>query len=211
MAIHIAPIRNTPHTTPPVPARTAATAVNSRASRSVGLPEVTAQRNSRTISTNSAASTPSAAQAPASDDPMANFKALFSGTSSNAPVQSTPTPAPQPAPTAKSAFGSNPWVANPTGVAADGTTYGYNAQYFATPQTASAVAQMLGGTVVQVNEFTNAPGTTFMQQQPNEMVKLKSGALINPGLVAGFYTHGYPQSMVDQMITNEVANVNATT
>ena len=70
---------------------------------------------------------------------------------------------------------------------------------------------MVGGTVVQINAFTNAPGTTFHQQQPNHMVKLPSGGLINPGLVAGFYTHGYPQSMVDQMISNEVANVKANT
>ena len=36
------------------------------------------------------------------------------------------------------------------------------------------------------------------------MVKLSDGRLINPGLVASFYTHGYPQSYVDQMIANEV-------
>ncbi|HEV2447163.1 MAG TPA: hypothetical protein VGS58_14625, partial [Candidatus Sulfopaludibacter sp.] len=114
--------------------------------------------------------------------------------------------APAPAPTAESVFGDNPWLTNPTGLNPDGTTYSFNPQYFATPQTAAMVAQMVGGTVVQSNEMTNAPGSPYMQQQPNQMVQLKDGKLINPGLVAGFYTHGYPQSMVDQMIANEVAN-----
>ena len=118
---------------------------------------------------------------------------------------------PVPAPTAQDVFGPAPWLNNPTGLAPDGTVYNYNSQYFATPQTAAAVAQMLGGTVVAVNEITSAPGSNFQQQQPNQMVRLSSGALINPGLVAGFYTHGYPQSVVDQMIANEVANVNANT
>jgi hypothetical protein len=39
------------------------------------------------------------------------------------------------------------------------------------------------------------------------MVKMPNGSMINPGLVATFYTHGYSQSMVDQMIANEVKNV----
>ena len=37
------------------------------------------------------------------------------------------------------------------------------------------------------------------------MVKLANGALVNPGVIASFYTHGYPQWMVDQMVSNEVA------
>jgi len=65
---------------------------------------------------------------------------------------------------------------------------------------------MVGGTVVQSNELTSSPGSHFMQQQPNQMVRLANGTVINPGLVATFYTHGYPQSMVDQMIANEVGN-----
>jgi hypothetical protein len=64
---------------------------------------------------------------------------------------------------------------------------------------------MVGGTVVQANEM--APNGPLGQDQPNEMVKLPNGGMINPGLVAGFYTHGYSQSMVDQMIANEVKNV----
>jgi len=109
-------------------------------------------------------------------------------------------------PTAQSVFGANPWVTNPTGSGPLGT-YNYNPFYFATPQTAAEVAAMVGGTVVQVNCFGQSPGNPFSQNQPNEMVRLSNGTMLNPGLVASFYTHGYPQSMVDQMVANEVANV----
>jgi len=64
---------------------------------------------------------------------------------------------------------------------------------------------MVGGTVVESNQFTPSGGT-FSQQQPNQMVRLPDGRMINPGLVASFYTHGYPQSYVDMMISSEVKN-----
>jgi hypothetical protein len=64
---------------------------------------------------------------------------------------------------------------------------------------------MVGGTVVQSNQFTGNGGV-FTQQQPNLMVQLPDGHLINPGLVASFYAHGYPQSYVDQLVSNEVDN-----
>jgi hypothetical protein len=52
-----------------------------------------------------------------------------------------------------------------------------------------------------------SPSSPYVQNQPNEMVELSNGTMLNPGLVASFYTHGYPQSMVDRMVANEVANV----
>jgi len=107
------------------------------------------------------------------------------------------------APTAESVFGSNPWVTNPTGMAPDGSSYGYNPMYFASAATAAKVAQMVGGKVVTSNQFTSADGP-FQQQQPNQMVELANGTLINPGLVAGFYTHGYPQSYIDFLVQNEI-------
>ena len=107
------------------------------------------------------------------------------------------------APTAVSVFGANPWITDPTGTAPDGSVYNYNPVYFATASTAAQVAQMVGGTVVASDQIANGGG--FQQQQPNEMVKLANGTLINPGLVASFYTHGYPQSMIDQMIASEAA------
>ncbi len=113
-----------------------------------------------------------------------------------APADDTP-------PTAQSVFGANPWLANPTGTAPDGSSYNYNPLYFATPDTAAQVAQMLGGTVVASDQLAPA-GTPFVQQQPNQMVELANGTLINPGLVASFYTHGYPQSYIDRLLVNEV-------
>ena len=110
-------------------------------------------------------------------------------------------PAQDAAPTAESVFGSNPWIANPTGTAPDGSSYGYNPLYFATAATASEVAQMVGGKVVASDELASAGG--FLQQQPNQMVELANGTLINAGQVAAFYTHGYPQSYIDMLIQNE--------
>jgi hypothetical protein len=64
---------------------------------------------------------------------------------------------------------------------------------------------MMGGTVVAVNAMGGPSGNPFVQNQPNEVVQLSNGAMINPGLVATFYTHGYPQSVVDQLVADQVA------
>ena len=45
-----------------------------------------------------------------------------------------------------------------------------------------------------------AAGGPFAQSQPNLMVQLPNGAQVNAGLVAQIYTHGYPQSTINQMI-----------
>ena len=102
-------------------------------------------------------------------------------------------------------FGPNPWMSNPTGIGPNGVAFNYNQYYFATPQTAATVANMVGGKVVQTNQFTPSGGA-FLQQQPNYMVQLPDGRMINPGLVASFYTHGYPQSYIDMMVACEVKN-----
>lgn len=145
-----------------------------------------------TSSTTSAATT--------GNDAAADFAKLFC--SVQAPDTSTPVVV-NSTPTAQSVFGDNPWVTNPTGVGPAGT-YSFNPMYFATPQTAQKVAQMLGGTVVESNQLVS--GGNFAQQQPNEMVELPNGHTVNAGLVAGFYTHGYPQSYIDQLIASTVSN-----
>ena len=61
--------------------------------------------------------------------------ALAAVAAADAPAQDT-------APTAQSVFGPNPWIANPTGSAPDGSSYNYNPMYFATAATAALVAQM---------------------------------------------------------------------
>ncbi len=165
------------------------------------------------------ATTPASSSSTASDGPTP-FQLLFGGASTNAatPVPQAATAATPAAvvggpvagnpattvPTPESVFGDNPWMANPTGSGL-GQSWGYNPQYFATAQTAQTVANMVGGTVVQAIEM--APNGPLGQDQANEMVKLPNGSMINPGLVATFYTHGYSQSMVDQMIANEVKGV----
>lgn len=106
-------------------------------------------------------------------------------------------------PTPESVFGGSPWLADPVGKNPDGSEFSYNSWYFATPQAAAQVAQMLGGTVVSSNEFT-APGSPFVQQQPNLMVQMPDGGQINAGLVASFYSHGYSQSYIDTLISNEI-------
>ena len=106
------------------------------------------------------------------------------------------------APTAQSLFGANPWSSDAGGNGPDGS-YSYNPYYFATPATAAKVAQMLGGTVVAGDAIT--PSGPFQQNQPNQMVQMPDGRLINAGLVAGFYDHGYTQETVDKMIAAEVS------
>jgi len=153
-----------------------------------------------------------AADAAASATTTASPATAAAASNGSAPASpaSTATPDPNAALTAEQVFGANPWVTNPTGTCPNGQTFGYNPLYFATASTAADVAQMVGGKVVEDNEFTkNTAGDPFVQQQANEMVELPDGALINPGLIASLYTHGYPQWMVNQAISNEVAGAEA--
>jgi hypothetical protein len=106
------------------------------------------------------------------------------------------------APTAQSVFGSQPWLTAPTGNNPDGTQFGYNPIYFATPQTAQQIAAMVGGQVVEQNAI--AANGAMRQQVPNEMIQLSNGRVVNAGLIADFYDHGYPQSYIDMLIQNEI-------
>ena len=106
------------------------------------------------------------------------------------------------APTAQSVFGSQPWLQTPTGSYPDGSQFSYNPLYFATRQTADQIAAMVGGQVVEQNAL--APNGPIRQNTANEMIQLPNGTLVNAGLIAGFYDHGYSQSMVDHMIQDEI-------
>jgi hypothetical protein len=149
-------------------------------------------------------------QVTAENSGASDFRTLFSNPPAPAaapavaPVQ---TLQPAAAPTPESTFGASPWMANPVGKNPDGTLFGYNPWYFATPQAAAQVAQMLGGTVVASNEFT-AAGSPFVQQQPNLMVQMPDGRKINAGLVASFYAHGYPQSYINTLIAAQINGTN---
>ena len=109
------------------------------------------------------------------------------------------------APTAESLFGPNPWISNPGGTGPAGS-YGYNKYYFATPETAAKVAQILGGRVVATNDLT--PYGPFVQNQPNQMVQMPDGRLINAGIIASYYDRGASQQSVDALINGEIGNKN---
>jgi len=157
------------------------------------------RRSSTTKSTTSTTPAASGSTGDGSGDTSAaDFRAIFSG--KPAPVDTTP--APLPPPTAQSVFGANPWIANPGGSAPNGVTYGYNPDYFATRATAEKVAQMVGGKVVETNAIT--PYGPFVQNQPNEMVQLPNGRLLNAGIIASLYNHGYSQQYINTLIANEV-------
>ncbi len=147
---------------------------------------------------------PAAAAAPPTVAPPATVGTIGTVTpwSHSAVVNAPAAPATtsQMAPTAESLFGPSPWVSNAGGTGPNGD-YSYNRCYFATPATAAKVAQMLGGSVVKADAIT--PYGPFRQNQSNLMVQMPNGRLINAGLVAGFYDHGYTQQAVDAMIASE--------
>jgi len=162
----------------------------------------------------SATGTAAASSSTAAASGLSGFDLLFGGSSYNpadppvaaaAPSTSSANAAEAP-PTAQSVFGPNVWMTDPIGLNPDGSTFEYNPFYFATESTAQAVAQMVGGTVITENVFTQPAGDPFVQQQPNYMVQMPNGAVINPGLVASFYTFGFSQSQINTMIAQEVAN-----
>ena len=203
MAIHVTSLKHAiPAASAPI-ARRPTLPTAAVASPGIRRPQASPQPSYKAVA--AAASAPEGSDLPATPPGPTGaqiIQALFPGGGTPGPAVSTAAPAPPP--TAESVFGPNPWLANPTWVDPDGSTYSYNPQYFATSETAAKVAQMMGGTVVETNACISGPSGPFVQQQPNQMVRLASGALINPGLVAGFYTHGYSQSQVDQMIANEI-------
>jgi hypothetical protein len=160
------------------------------------------RRSAATASTDSAASlstAPSTTGASA-DTAVNGFRALFSGKLT--PVAPA-TPAPTLPPTAESVFGANPWITNAGGAGPNGVTYSYNPLYFATPATAAKVAQMVGGKVVPMNALTG-DGGPYIQNQPNQMVQLPNGRMLNAGMIASIYTHGYPQSYINILVSNEI-------
>jgi len=103
-------------------------------------------------------------------------------------------------------FGSPVWqnvsVSGPAG------TFPLNSKYYATQSTADLVKTMVGGTaVVPRDPFAIAKDDVNSASAPMLMVQMADGSLINAGLVADFFSHGYSLSMVKTMIDNEVANV----
>ena len=122
---------------------------------------------------------------------------------------SEPEPAPpatSPVPTAESVFGPNLFLENPVATLPDGRLYPYNPVWFATPETAAKVAQLLGGKVVAQNCFTGENNISC-QLQPNQMVQMPNGGLLNAGLVVNLYMHGYSQSYIDARVQDMITGI----
>jgi hypothetical protein len=107
-----------------------------------------------------------------------------------------------PAPTVESVFGEKPWMDSPAGSGPNGESWSYNPVYFATKQTAEKVAALVGGKVVEKNALT--PYGPLQQGVANQMVELPNGRLINAGLFATLYTHGFNQTTLDRFIQIEI-------
>jgi hypothetical protein len=183
---------------------TAATAGSTASFRAL-LSAKPAATVSETASRNSSSSAASTSAASGSAAASTDWRSLFTGRG----VPAVPDPPSHDAPpTAESVFGPNPWLDNPTGHGPNGIAYSYNPIYFATLATAAKVAQMMGGTVVETYAIT--PFGPFQQQQKNAMVELPDGRLINAGLVASYFSHGWPQSLIDRAIAADVAGTNPT-
>jgi hypothetical protein len=143
-----------------------------------------------------AAAAPSAAQ---TTNVFALVTAPQPAPAAPATTPAAPAPAVETPPTAESVFGQNPWMQSVGGYSNSGGSYSYNSMYFATRETAEKVAQMLGGKVVAQNAMVGDTGP-FYQQQPNYMVQLPNGHLVNAGLTASYFTHGWSQSFIDTML-----------
>jgi len=162
-------------------------------------------------------SAPAASSNAAATDSTSTAAAAQTSANTTAGISSSPvtipgisTTDPNAVLTAQNVFGDSPWILSAGGTGPTGN-FSLNPEYFATEQTADTVAQMVGGTVVAVNQMGSTPADPFSQNVDNEMIQLADGSMINAGLVAGFFTHGYSLSMVQTMIQNEVKNVQAET
>lgn len=204
MAIHIHPMNElATHKTPAVVAPTSPLArhVSQAVSDFEALFSASARQANVSVSAPATASTvtnPVSGSSATSASTSAASASAPASTNSSASASTSPGDGP-----AGPLFGPNPWLTDPTGSGL-GTTTHYSPFYFATEQTAQTVASMVGGTVVSENEMVSS-GTPFVQDQPNLMVQLPNGGLVNPGLIATFFTHNWPTSFVNQQIANEVA------
>jgi hypothetical protein len=94
---------------------------------------------------------------------------------------------------------------SPTGTGPTGS-FDFNSTYFPTQATAQTIADMLGGQVVAQNAILSSPGSPFHQSQPNYMVQLPNGNVINPGFIAQAIATKQPRANIDALIYSEVNN-----
>jgi len=172
-------------------------ASTSTATTSVTKPDFRTLLNKQPVAASTTQTTPATPAVPATS--VHTIGSIMLG----GPVVNPVVNEPVMAPTAESLFGSNPWISDAGGKGPAGS-YSYNKYYFATPETAAKVAQMLGGKVVARNDIT--PFGPFVQNQPNQMVQMPDGRLINAGIIASYFDRGATQQSVDALIKAEVGN-----
>jgi hypothetical protein len=102
-------------------------------------------------------------------------------------------------------LGPTPFMNTPTGTGPTGS-FDFNSTYFPTQATAQTIADMLGGQVVAQNAILSSPGSPFHQSQPNYMVQLPNGNVINPGFIAQAIATKQPRATIDALIYSEVNN-----
>ena len=188
--------------TPPAARRTSDTPVGTGTpASSTDFRTVLNNQSTSAVTTTATASVSAAAVTASAFNAVTKVPAATTSTMA-ATTSTTPANTSVMAPTAQSLFGDNPWCTDAGGTG-PGVSYSYNPYCFASAATAAKVAQMLGGKVVAVDAIT--PYGPFTQNQPNLMVQMPDGKLINAGLIAGLYDHGYSQQTVDQMIAAEVS------
>ena len=172
-------------------------ASTSTATTSVTKPDFRTLLNKQPVAASTTQTTPATPAVPATS--VHTIGSIMLG----GPVVNPVVNEPVMAPTAESLFGSNPWISDAGGKGPAGS-YSYNKYYFATPETAAKVAQMLGGKVVARNDIT--PFGPFVQNQPNQMVQMPDGRLINAGIIASYFDRGATQQSVDALIKAEIGN-----
>ena len=111
-------------------------------------------------------------------------------------------------PTAKQLFGEKIWVTDPVpGANTPAGFFPYNNHYFATPETAKKVAEIIeigckfdrgSCKVVPVNDITD------WQNVPNQMIQTPNGRTLNAGLDAEFFDDFSSIDLVNQAFTAEV-------
>ena len=138
---------------------------------------------------------------------------LFNNPGVNLPPQPQDQPYPH-VPTIEELFGTSPFVTSPRpGGTGPYGAYGYNPSFFATPETAEKVRVLLGGAAVEAVDAMT-PAGSFQQNTPNNMVRMPilaadteaaakgeadnngmpidpKGRLINAGIIANVFSHGY--------------------
>lgn len=141
-----------------------------------------------------------------------DFRDLFRNyqPASKAPAAPAPTATPLTAPApavapgpSKLEIGDDAFVAQPTGKMPDGRSYGFNPVYFASDETAQKIADLVGGIVVKRADLVDTGG--FAQDQLNNMIQMPNGKLINAGLLASVFTHGYSEYYCEQFIARETS------